>query len=110
MPTDDELRAEGLYEEDLNASAPNPTESDRIAASAVLAATRASLADLLTAGDDYELAFTAPASNRQRLAALVAKSKVALTRIGKAVKGRGVEVLDRSGAPMPFPRAGYTHF
>jgi thiamine-monophosphate kinase len=80
------------------------------AAAAVIAAGRASLADLLTAGDDYELAFTAPASSRQRLAALAAKTSVPLTRIGKAVKGRAVNVRDRNGMLMPLPRTGYTHF
>ena len=80
------------------------------AAAAVLASGRASLADLLTAGDDYELAFTASVERRARVKALAAKAKVPLTRIGSVVKGKAVSVLDRDGAPMALARRGFTHF
>jgi thiamine-monophosphate kinase len=71
---------------------------------------RASIGELLTAGDDYEIAFTAPPACRARLTAIGAKTKVRLTRIGRTVKGRVVTVRDRNGAPMPIAHAGYTHF
>lgn len=77
---------------------------------AVLASGGTTLSDLLTGGDDYELAFTAPASRRTRIAALAAKIKVPLTQIGRVTKGRGVRILGHDGAPLPFSRAGYTHF
>jgi thiamine-monophosphate kinase len=80
------------------------------AAQAVVAGARASLSDLLTAGDDYELAFTAPQSARRRVAALAGAGDTALTRIGSAVKGSGVAVLDPQGRAMSFPRPGYAHF
>jgi thiamine-monophosphate kinase len=80
------------------------------AAAAVLGLGRTSVAELLTAGDDYEIAFTAPPACRARLTALGAKTKVRLTRIGRTVKGRAVTVRDRDGASMPITRAGYTHF
>ena len=80
------------------------------AAAAALANERASLADLLTAGDDYELAFTAAAAVRSRLASLAVRAKVRLTRIGSVVKGKGVQVFSGSGAPLAFDRPGYAHF
>lgn len=80
------------------------------AARTVLAAGHATLSDLLAGGDDYELAFTAPASGRARIAALAAKTKVPLTRIGRVAKGRGVRIVGPGGAPMSLVRAGYTHF
>jgi thiamine-monophosphate kinase len=81
------------------------------AAAAAIAAGRLSLSELLTAGDDYELAFTAPQAERGRLAIVAMKRKVALTRIGRTLKGKAaVRVLAADGRPMPIARAGYTHF
>lgn len=80
------------------------------AAQAAITNERANLADLLTAGDDYELAFTAAPADRARLAALAAKIKVRFTRIGKVTKGRGVRVYAQDGALLTFDRAGFTHF
>lgn len=80
------------------------------AARALVADGRTSLSDLLTGGDDYELAFTAPQSARRRLAVLAGATKLAVTRIGSAVKGNGVSVLDPQGRTMSFPRPGYAHF
>lgn len=68
------------------------------------------IADLLSGGDDYELAIAAPPTARRRLLALAAESKVSLTRIGRVVKGNGVAALDEDGRPIRFERAGYTHF
>ncbi len=68
------------------------------------------IADLLSGGDDYELAFAAPPTARQRIVALAAEAKVPLTRIGRVVKGRGVAALDEDGRPVRFERGGYTHF
>lgn len=80
------------------------------ATQAAIANERANLADLLTAGDDYELAFTAAPADQARLTALSAKIKVRFTRIGRVVKGRGVRVYAQDGALLPFDRAGFTHF
>jgi thiamine-monophosphate kinase len=67
-------------------------------------------AAFLSGGDDYELALTASPSAHARLAAVAAQSKVPLTRIGQVVKGKAVRVLDATGKPLRFARAGYTHF
>jgi thiamine-monophosphate kinase len=63
-----------------------------------------------TSGDDYEIAFTAPASTRSRLEELSRTSGVAITEIGRVEAGSGVHLLDDKGKPIVVPRAGYTHF
>jgi thiamine-monophosphate kinase len=65
---------------------------------------------LLGGGDDYELAFTASPSARERLGALAARGGVPLARIGEVVAGRGIAVMGEDGRPLRLPRAGYTHF
>jgi thiamine-monophosphate kinase len=70
----------------------------------------AEIEDLLSGGDDYELAIAAPSTARTLLVALAADAKVPLTRIGRVVKGRGVAALDADGRPVRFEHAGYTHF
>lgn len=79
-------------------------------AAAAIANERSTLADLLTAGDDYELAFTAAQADRARIAALAAKTKVRLTRIGKVVKGKDVRTFAPDGTPLALSRGGYAHF
>lgn len=64
----------------------------------------------LTAGDDYELVFTAPAGKKKAVAAAAKKAGVKVARIGKVEKGEGVTVLDLSGTPLEFTGAGYDHF
>lgn len=80
------------------------------AAAAAIAAGRASLAELLTGGDDYELAIAAPPSARAKLAALAKQTRIRLTRIGSVAKGRGVTALDGEGAPLNVGRGGFTHW
>jgi thiamine-monophosphate kinase len=63
-----------------------------------------------TAGDDYEIAFTAPASRRADVAGAAARSGVAVTEIGRVVAGEGVVLLDAAGCEIALSRAGYTHF
>ncbi len=64
----------------------------------------------LTAGDDYELVFTAPAGKKKAVAAAAKKAGAQVTRIGKVAKGEGVQVRDLSGTPMTFTGTGYQHF
>jgi thiamine-monophosphate kinase len=68
------------------------------------------LSELLSGGDDYELAFAAPPTARSRLLALAVETGVPLTRVGRVVKGRGVTALAADGKPVRTRRAGYTHF
>jgi thiamine-monophosphate kinase len=60
-----------------------------------------------TAGDDYELAFTA--ASHGAVMAAAASAGVAVTRIGKVSAGRGVVLLGKNGE-IPVRRAGYRHF
>lgn len=80
------------------------------AAAAAVAAKAASPTDLLTAGDDYELAFTAPVSARARIEGIAAKTKVKLTKIGRAAKGQGLTVQGSDGEPLALGTLGFTHF
>jgi thiamine-monophosphate kinase len=63
-----------------------------------------------TAGDDYEIAFTAPASDRKRIEDLSRTSGVAIVEIGRVEAGSGAHLLDDRGKSIAVPRAGFTHF
>jgi len=63
-----------------------------------------------TSGDDYEIAFTAPASARTRVEELSKSSGVAITEIGRVEAGTGAHLLDEKGKPIAVPRTGFTHF
>lgn len=63
----------------------------------------------VTAGDDYQIAFTAAAPQRAALLQAAADHGVTLTRIGVAESGAGVE-LRRAGRTLAVPRPGYRHF
>lgn len=64
----------------------------------------------LAGGDDYELAFTAPASRRAAVRAAGKRSRTAVTRIGAIAGGRDLEVLDAGGKRMDTPFKAYDHF
>lgn len=63
-----------------------------------------------TAGDDYELAFTAPPDARDAVLAAGATAGVAVTEIGRVEAGAGVRLFGPDGHEMAVPRAGWTHF
>ncbi len=63
-----------------------------------------------TGGDDYELAFTAAADQREAIAAQAQATGTPLTRIGTVVVGERVRVLDADGQEWQPPRQGYQHF
>ncbi len=54
------------------------------------------------AGDDYEIAFTAPT--------LIQDAQTPVTCIGRVEQGSGVELLDAAGREIATPRKGYRHF
>lgn len=64
----------------------------------------------LAGGDDYELCFTAAASQESQLLGDLARSGCGATRIGRIVAGSGVQVRDAAGAPIEVPRRGWEHF
>ena len=64
----------------------------------------------LTAGDDYELVFTAAPAERAAVLAAALSAGVTVSRIGKAVAGQGVEVRSTGGELLRFARQGFQHF
>jgi thiamine-monophosphate kinase len=60
----------------------------------------------LTGGDDYELLIAVRPENE---AALVAQTKLQITRIGAFTSGNQVTTLDANGQPMQL-QAGWSHF
>ena len=61
-----------------------------------------------TAGDDYEIAFTA--SSERKVMEAAKRAGVAIARIGRVEEGSGVALLDAGGREIAVPRAGFTHF
>jgi len=68
------------------------------------------MARAAVAGDDYEIAFTAPVSGRADVANAAARSGVAVTEIGRVAAGEGAVLLDASGKAITLVRGGYAHF
>lgn len=87
-------------------------------ASALLAAARGGWAierdrveELVFAGgDDYELAFTAPAAARAAVQSAAAPSGTPVTRIGAIESQTGLRVLGVDGRPLARRFAGFDHF
>ncbi len=61
-----------------------------------------------TAGDDYELAFTA--GSEAAVLEAGRRAGVAVTGIGRVEAGQGVHLLDEAGQEVQVTRAGFTHF
>lgn len=80
---------------------------DALPRSAALAGIDAAFADVLalTSGDDYELLFTAPPQEREKIAAL----SCPCTRVGSITTGPAL-VLRRHGVSVDMPLAGFRHF
>jgi thiamine-monophosphate kinase len=63
-----------------------------------------------TAGDDYEIAFTAPRAKRARVLAAAKAARTKVTEIGFVMQGRGVALLGPGGKPMKVEKKGWEHF
>ena len=61
-----------------------------------------------TAGDDYEIAFTA--SSEDKVIEAAERAGVPVTRIGRVEEGSGVALLGSDGREITVSRAGFTHF
>ncbi len=87
-------------------------EAERIPRSpeirALWVATPEAIVRAATAGDDYEIAFTASSEGKVMEAAMHAGTAVA--RIGRVEEGSGVALLDAGGREIPVSRTGFTHF
>ncbi|HEX8740347.1 MAG TPA: thiamine-phosphate kinase [Casimicrobiaceae bacterium] len=65
---------------------------------------------LLAGGDDYELCFTAPPSQRNRVAALALALALPLTPIGEMTAEAGLVVRDGHGHPLAALPHAFDHF
>lgn len=65
---------------------------------------------LLAGGDDYELCFTAPKSNRGAIKHIAQKLQIPVTLIGEIKLGEGLFVMDGKGREMEIEKKGYDHF
>ncbi|MFT3741495.1 MAG: thiamine-phosphate kinase [Gammaproteobacteria bacterium] len=64
----------------------------------------------LTAGDDYELCFTASVEQRSVIAMLSAQQGVGCHRIGQIEKAPGLRVQYQNGEDFSLTQSGYQHF
>lgn len=65
---------------------------------------------MLSGGDDYELLFTAPPDAHHAVLDASAAAQTAVTCIGRITSEPGTRVIDRNGAPLATPWAGFDHF
>ena len=93
----------GRYDRPLPRTALGPLLV-RIATSCIL------LERLVTGGDDYELAFTAPPSAAEAIARAARESGVPVTRIGAMTAEPDVRMLGPGGATLDLGPGGYRHF
>ncbi len=68
------------------------------------------IARAATAGDDYEIAFTAPADARAQIQAAAKEAGVLVSEIGRVEAGAGVVLLDAKGRAISLSHTGFTHF
>src|SRR6266404_1301664 len=80
------------------------------AARQIAAGTPDLLLQLATAGDDYELLFTAPPEASETILRLSAELRLPLTAIGTIEPGAAVRLVDAEGKVVPVAAAGYRHF
>ncbi|HEX4302401.1 MAG TPA: thiamine-phosphate kinase [Rhizomicrobium sp.] len=64
----------------------------------------------VTAGDDYEIAFTAPLGKRAQVLAAAKAAGTPVTEIGWVMKGRDVALMGADGRPIPVGKKGWEHF
>ena len=65
---------------------------------------------VLSGGDDYELAFTAPPAMRKAVEAASASSQTPVTRIGVIQSEPGLRLVDGTGQPITTQFSSFDHF
>ncbi len=68
------------------------------------------LTAVLSGGDDYELAFTAPFAQRHAVEAAAQASSTVVTRLGQIEAHPGLRWLNADGAPMAKAFTSFDHF
>ncbi len=66
--------------------------------------------DLLTGGDDYEIALTISPKKAAILDEVAQASGVPITIVGRCVAGSGVRLCDEARGILPIPKTGFRHF
>ena len=64
----------------------------------------------LSGGDDYQLLFTAPKKNRNKINLLNKISSIKLSRIGSIKKDKHLNIIDHKGMLYKVKKRGYDHF
>lgn len=64
----------------------------------------------LSAGEDYELIFTAPDYSAENIALISKQLGVQITHIGSISEGRGVTVIDRDSEEVFLSSKGFSHY
>ena len=68
------------------------------------------LACVLSGGDDYELAFTAPVAARHDVENAATSCRTPVTRIGQVLPQTGLQLVDAQGASVPNSYRSFDHF
>lgn len=92
----------------LIASMPYPESARNEFSAEVTAEKRRQL--VLSGGDDYELLFTAPVSQREAVADLAHLVQTRVTRVGRTEQQPGIRLLDYHGQPLPNHYRSFDHF
>jgi thiamine-monophosphate kinase len=69
---------------------------------------QAALEKLVTGGDDYQIAFTAPSRDEAVLRREAERRHLRLTRLGRVIAGRGITARF-AGKAVAFERTGFSH-
>jgi thiamine-monophosphate kinase len=85
-------------------------DADHVPLSEALKAAGGLVVSAVAAGDDYEIAFTAPASKREDVLRTASLASTPVTEIGRVMPGSSVVLLDSSGHEIPVLKKGYRHF
>lgn len=90
-------------------------ELDALPVSAAFRSLAGSLAEfpqhcLLSGGEDYELAFTAPVANREKIAILMKNSGIPVTPVGIVTSSPDVTVVLSDGSCCQPQTPGFNHF
>ncbi|WP_169568680.1 thiamine-phosphate kinase [Sneathiella limimaris] len=65
--------------------------------------------NIVSGGDDYELVFTIPDTQRSQLIEIEEKTGVMITVVGKMTEEEGVHLIDEDGSKIPVATKGWTH-
>jgi thiamine-monophosphate kinase len=79
-------------------------------ASAALEAEPKLIEQILSGGDDYEIAMTVPENRLGALRAAASDAGIGLTTIGRIEQGEGLAIRGRDGKPLALRRGSFSHF